>query len=181
MKFRKTSLLIACASCFFAVTAAQADITGTVDANITLAAGCIINGQDIDDQSSAADFGSLDFGTHNTLFSEADGQILSGGTGIEIQCSPGIAPTLYFDAGQNDGEGAGVGDRAMAHDTTAGHYVTYSLYSDAGRTTVIPIGGDIPLAPTGALQTVNVYGRAFGEAGLVTGGYSDVITVLLEL
>ncbi|MBJ7438017.1 MAG: spore coat protein U domain-containing protein [Sphingopyxis sp.] len=179
MALRRIFLLVACASCFS--VAAQADITGTVDASITLTAGCIINGQDNDDQSSAADFGLLDFGTHNTLFTEADGQILGGGTGIEIQCSPGIAPTLHFDAGENDGEGTGTGSRAMAHDATAGQYVTYDLYSDAGRTTVIPIGGDVPLAPTGALQTVNIYGRAFGAAGLVTGGYSDVITVLLEL
>ncbi|MCW2389222.1 spore coat protein U-like protein [Sphingobium sp. B11D3B] len=158
-----------------------ANINGTIDANITLEAGCVINGQSHDDGSSAADFGSLNFGSHNTLFTQADGQVMNGGSAFEIQCSSGIAPVLTFNAGQNDGEGAGAGLRAMANQAQAGQYVTYNLYSDAGRSTVIPIGDSITLASTGALQTVNVYGRAFGEAGLLPGAYSDVITVTLEL
>jgi spore coat protein U-like protein len=160
---------------------AQADITGTIDATITLEAGCIINGQNLDDGATGADFGTVDFGTQNTLFTSADGQLLNGGGALTIQCSPGISPTLSFDAGQNDGEGAGSGIRAMAHTGTPGQFVTYNLYSDAGRTVSIPIGGDISLASTGAVQTVNIYARAFGEAGLVPGLYGDVVTVVLEL
>lgn len=160
---------------------AHANITGSVDAAITLEAGCIVNGQNFSDGASGADFGTLDFGTHNTLFGEADGQVLSGGGAFTIQCSPGITPVLSFDAGENDGLGAGVGLRAMENASTPGKFVTYNLYSDAGRTTIIPIGGDMTLASTGALQTVNVYGRAFGEAALTPGTYSDTITVVLEL
>lgn len=162
--------------------AAHADITGTVDATITLQAGCIVNGQNFSDGAAGADFGTLDFGTHNTLFTQTDGQVLSGGGGaFTIQCSPGITPVLSFDAGENDGLGAGAGLRAMENASSPGHYVTYNLYSDAGRTTIIPIGGDVTLASTGALQTVNVYGRAFGEAALTPGTYGDTITVVLEL
>lgn len=161
---------------------AHADITGSVDATITLEAGCIINGQNFSDGATSANFGSIDFGTQNTLFDAADGELLNGGGGaLSIQCSPGITPVLSFDAGENDGEGTGVGLRAMAHSSTTGQFVTYNLYADAGRTTIIPIGGDISLSSNGAVQTVNVYGRAFGEAALVPGTYSDVITVVLEL
>lgn len=166
----------------FAASPAYADITGTVDATITLQAGCIINGQNLDDGASGANFGTVDFGTHNTLFTQTDGQVLNGGGGaLSIQCSPGIAPVLSFDAGENDGEGAGSGLRAMAHSSAAGRFVTYNLYSDAGRTAIIPIGGDITLASSGAAQTVNIYARAFGEAGLVTGTYNDTVVVVLEL
>ncbi|MDZ3831312.1 MAG: spore coat U domain-containing protein [Sphingopyxis sp.] len=165
----------------FQATSAQATITGTVDATITLQAGCIINGVNLTDGATGADFGTLDFGTHNTLFTQADGQILNGGLGFTIQCSNGIAPVLSFNAGQNDGSGAGLGARAMAHQTDVGRFVTYNLYSDAGRTAVIPINGTVTLAASGLLQTVNVYGRAFGEAGLTPGAYSDIITVVLEL
>ncbi|MBN8843443.1 MAG: spore coat protein U domain-containing protein [Sphingomonadales bacterium] len=161
--------------------AAHADITGTVDATITLQAGCIINGQNFSDGAAGADFGTLDFGTQNTLFTQANGQVLSGGGAFTVQCSPGITPVLSFDAGENDGLGAGAGIRAMENSGSPGHFVTYNLYSDAGRTAIIPIGGDISLASTGAPQTVNVYGRAFGEAGLTPGTYSDTITVVLEL
>jgi spore coat protein U-like protein len=164
-----------------AASPARADITGTIDATITLEAGCIINGQNLDDGATGADFGTVDFGTQNTLFTSADGQLLNGGGALTIQCSPGIAPTLSFEAGQNDGEGAGSGIRSMAHASAPGQFVTYNLYSDAGRTVSIPIGGDIALASSGAVQTVNIYARAFGESGLVPGVYGDVVTVVLEL
>ena len=167
-------------SALLLATPAHADITGTVDATITLEAGCIINGQNFSDGAGAADFGTLDFGTQNTLFTEADGEVLSGGS-FRIQCSPGITPVLSFNAGENDGEGAGAGLHAMAHSSVAGQFVTYNLYSDAGRSAIIPVGGEIGLSASGAEQTVNVYGRAFGEAALVAGTYSDVITVVLEL
>lgn len=168
---------------FMAFTAypAHADITGTINATITLEAGCIVNGQNFDDGTAGADFGTLDFGTENTLFSQADAQILSGGAAFTVQCSNGITPVLSFNAGLNDGDGAGVGLHAMAHQTEAGRFVTYNLYSDAGRNTVIPVGGNVTLAGGGGQQTVNVYARAFGEAGLMPGVYSDVVTVLLEL
>lgn len=178
----KSSLILGAASAA-ALTAspARADITGTIDATITLEAGCIINGQNLDDGAGGANFGSINFGTQNTLFTRSDAQVLNGGSALSIQCSPGITPTLSFNAGENDGEGAGTGLRAMAHASAAGQFVTYNLYSDAGRTTIIPIGGDIALAPSGAVQTINIYGSAFGEAGLVPGAYSDTITVVLEL
>jgi len=178
---RKTFYSLLGLSALVFAAPAHADITGTIDATITLEAGCIINGQNYDDGSTGVDFGTLDFGTQNTLFTQTDAQVLSGATGFTIQCSNGITPTLSFDAGQNDGSGAGTGLHAMAHQTAAGQFVTYNLYSDAGRTAVIPVGGDIVLAGDGSVQTVNVYGRAFGEAGLTPGVYADVVTVVVEL
>lgn len=160
---------------------ANAAITGTVDATITLEAGCIVNGQTFDNGSTGADFGVIDFGTQNTLFTEADSQILSGASAFTVQCSNGITPVLSFDAGLHDGDGTGLGLHAMAHETEAGQFVTYNLYSDSTRTAVIPVGGDVTLASGGTQQTVNVYARAFGEAGLTPGVYADVVTVVLEL
>jgi spore coat protein U-like protein len=163
-------------------TPAYADITGTVNATITLEAGCIVNGQNLDDGATGANFGTVNFGTHNTLFTQSDGQVLNGGGGaLSIQCSPGITPILSFEGGQHDGSGTGIGVHAMAHTSTAGKFVTYNLYSDAGRTAIIPIGGDIALGSTGAVQTVNIYARAFGEAALTPGTYTDTVTVVLDL
>lgn len=160
---------------------ANAAVTGTVDATITLEAGCIVNGQNFDDGSTGVDFGTIDFGTHNTLFTESDAQILSGATELTVQCSNGITPVVTFDAGLNDSQGAGVGLHAMAHQTDAAQFVTYNLYSDAGRTTIIPVGGDVTLDDDGTQQTVSVYARAFGEAGLITGTYTDTMTVVVTL
>lgn len=78
-----------------------------MDAVIVLEAGCIIDSVNFSDGTSGTDFGSLDFGTQNTLFTEADGKVLSGGSAFTIQCSPGIKPILSFDAGENDSERAG--------------------------------------------------------------------------
>lgn len=160
---------------------AHADITGTIDATITLTAGCIINGQNYDDGATAANSGVLDFGSHNTLFTQADAQVLSGGGAFTVQCSNGVAPTITLTTGQNDGSGTGTGTRAMAHTTAPGQFVTYDLFSDAGRTATLLIGSSIPLLDTGVVQTVNLYGRAYGEPGLVTGTFSDIITVVVEL
>jgi len=69
----------------------------------------------------------------------------------------------------------------MENASAPGTFVTYNLYTDAGRSTIIPIGGDVTLASDGSEQTINIYGRAFGEAALTPGTYGDVITVVLEL
>ena len=54
----KLGLFATIAASGFAVPA-HADITGTIDATITLTAGCVINGQNFDDGGSAADFGAI--------------------------------------------------------------------------------------------------------------------------
>lgn len=181
MSQKTKASFIALVGMFFIASPAHANITGTVDATITLEAGCIVNGQNFDNGTTGADLGTIDFGTHNTLFTETDAQILSGGAAFTVQCSNGITPVLSFNAGQNDGDGTGLGLHAMAHQTDVGRFVTYNLYSDSGRNTVIPVGGDVALSSGGTLQTVNVYARAFGEAGLTPGVYADVVTVVLEL
>lgn len=166
---------------FLGCGVAQADITGTVDATITLTTACSINGDITDDGDTGIDFGTLDFGSASTLFTQVDAEVSSGVAGIAIQCSNGVPAELIFQAGQNDTAGAGTGDRAMAHASEANQFVTYSLYSDSGRSTVIPVGGSVDIPAGGALQTINVYGRAFGEPGLVSGVYNDVVTVVLQL
>lgn len=182
MKIRKMFVAASGLSAVFLFApAAQADITGTVDATITLGAGCIINGQSYDDGSANVDFGDLSFGVQNTLFTTAEGQVLNGAAGFTVQCSNGVTPAVTFQTGQNDGSGSGAGVHAMAHQSAAGQFVTYNLYSDAARTAIIPIGGSVTLLANGAPQTVNVYGRAFGEAGLTAGTYTDVLTVVLDL
>ena len=181
MAFMWGRAIAASAFLFTGCGIAHADITGTIDATITLTTACQINGQVTNNAVTGVDFGTLDFGSQSTLFTTADAQVTNGAAGIAIQCSNGVPAEIFFQAGQNDTLGNGAGDRAMAHVSVTGQYVSYSLYSNAGRTTVIPVGGSIALASDGTLQTVNVYGRAFGEAGLVPGVYNDVVTVVLQL
>jgi len=167
------------ASMLLFVNAAHADITGSIDATITLTSGCVVNGQNNDNGASGVDFGTLDFGEETTLFTQSDAQVVGTAAGIEVQCTAGVAPVLTFQAGQNDGLGNGAGDRAMQNG--GGQFVTYSLFSDPGYATPLAVGDSVTLLDTGVPQTIDVYGRAYGDIGLEADTYTDVVTVLLEL
>lgn len=179
----RTKILATTTAAVLAATAgaARADITGNIDATITLESGCIINGDNNSDGASNVDFGTLDFGTQTTLFTQADADVVGNASGISIQCTAGNAPVLTFGAGENDGEGTGGGNKAMVHATDSAQFVSYTLFADSGRSDAINVGRQFTLANDGSQQTVNVYGRAFGEAGLIEGTYTDIVSVTLEL
>lgn len=153
-------------------------VSGSVDATITLQASCEVNGAP---GATGVDFGALDFGTHSTLFDEADAEISDTAAGISVQCTPGTQYTLTFDGGLHSASAnASLGLRAMQH-STGTPYVTYNLYAASGRTVPMSVNGTMgPLTADGSAQTVNVYGRALGESGLVAGTYDDTIGVTLS-
>ncbi|MEN4904022.1 spore coat U domain-containing protein [Luteimonas sp. TWI1416] len=162
---------------------AHAEITGQIDATMTLQAGCIINGVDTADGGSVGTLGTLDFGTETTVFDQADAEVQNAGSAITIRCSEGVSPSISFDGGLNPGAAPdGGGSRALALQSGADtRFISYELYSDAGRSTVIANGDALTLPADGSAQTVNVYGRAFGGAALLPGTYSDVIGVVITL
>lgn len=96
------------------VSGAQAaTVAGTVSATLVLTSSCQVNGAAA---TGGMSFGNLNFGTANSLFTEADGQVLGGGGGaLSILCSAGTTPTLTVSAGANDGKSTG----ARAHCMTA--------------------------------------------------------------
>ncbi|MGB3127929.1 MAG: spore coat protein U domain-containing protein [Pseudomonas sp.] len=158
------------------VSGAQAaTVAGTVSATLILTSSCQVNGAAA---TGGMSFGNLNFGTANSLFTEADGQVLGGGGGaLSILCSAGTSPTLTVAAGANDGKSPG-GTRAL-YDGVA-NYVPYDLYTDSGHSTLLAINGVIPLAlSTGVAQAVNIYGKATGKAGLPAGTYTDIVNVTL--
>src|SRR5690606_3246946 len=148
-----------------------------VDATITLDSGCLINGTNTSNGAATANFGTLDFQTQTTLFSQATAQVLGSGAGITIQCTAGVAPTLVFQHGQHDASAASPGNKAMLHTITPGQFVSYNLLRDDGST-VINDGDTIVLLTDGTAQTVTVRGRAYGASGLIAGTYNDTVTVL---
>ncbi len=97
---------------------------------------------------------------------------------MSILCSAGTVPAIKVRAGLHDGQSSG-GTRALADGS--GNFVPYDLYTDTGRTTLLAIDGTITLpTSTGVAQTVNLYGKAVGKAGLPAGVYSDTISVELS-
>lgn len=152
-----------------------ATVAGTVTATLVLTSSCQVNGSAA---TGGMSFGTLNFGTSNSLFTEASGQVLGGGGGaLSILCSAGTSPSLTVSAGANDGKSTG-GGRAL-YDGVA-NYVPYDLYTDSGHSQLLAIGGTINLAPsTGVAQAVNIYGKANGKAGLPAGTYTDTVNVTL--
>jgi spore coat protein U-like protein len=154
---------------------AATTVTGQITSSLTLTSSCQVNGSG---GSTGLNFGALNFGTANSLFTTATGQVLSGGGGaMSILCSSGTTPTIKVRAGAHDGQSPG-GTRAL-YDGVA-NYVPYDLYTDAGHSQLLAIDGTINLAAsTGVAQTVNLYGQAVGKAGLPAGTYTDTIAVEL--
>jgi spore coat protein U-like protein len=155
--------------------AQAATTTGQITSSMTLSSSCQINGAG---GTSGVDFGALSFGTTGSLFTEASGQVLAGGGGaLSILCSSGTLPEVKVSVGANDGLSLG-GTRALFDGV--GNYVPYDLYTDSGHTQLLAVDGVIALsASTGVAQTVNIYGKAVGKAGLPAGIYSDTVAVEL--
>jgi len=156
--------------------AQAATVTGSINSTLTLISACQVNGSS---GTSGLNFGALNFGTQDALFVTANAQVLGGGGGaMSILCSAGTVPAIKVRAGLHDGQSSG-GTRALADGS--GNFVPYDLYTDSGRTTLLAIDGTITLpTSTGVAQTVNLYGKAVGKAGLPAGVYSDTISVELS-
>ncbi|WP_426808918.1 spore coat U domain-containing protein [Pseudomonas sp. WOUb67] len=156
--------------------AQAATVTGSINSTLTLISACQVNGSS---GTSGLNFGALNFGTQDALFVTANAQVLGGGGGaMSVLCSAGTVPVIKVRAGLHDGQSSG-GTRALADGS--GNFVPYDLYTDTGRTTLLAVDGTITLpTSTGVAQTVNLYGKAVGKAGLPAGVYSDTISVELS-
>jgi len=176
MKPHFTRFLFAGIGLVLATQAQAATVTGQINASLTLISSCQVNGSTA---TTGVNFGALSFGTQNALFTEAGAQVLgAGNAAMSILCSNGAIPVIKVGVGGHDGLSTG-GTRAL-YDGVA-NYVPYDFYTDAAHTTVVPINGTITLpTSTGAAQTVNLYGRAVGKAGLPPGTYTDTVAVELS-
>ncbi|MCW2271864.1 Spore Coat Protein U domain protein [compost metagenome] len=156
--------------------AQAATVTGNINATLTLIASCQVNGGS---GATGQDFGTLDFGSQEALFTTANAQVLGGAGGaMSILCSSGTIPAIKVSTGTNDNQSDG-GSRALADGN--GNYVPYDFYTDAGHTQLLAIDGVITLpTSTGVAQTVNLYGQAVGKPGLPAGVYTDTVAVELS-
>lgn len=136
-----------------------ATTTSTFSVQVAIAASCTIN--------SAS---TLNFGSQGVLIANVDQS-----STVAVQCTNTTPYNVGLDAGT--GSGATVAVRKM---TSGANTVSYSLYTDAGRTTVWgeTIGTDTVAATgNGASQSYTVYGRIAPQTTPAPGNYSDTITV----
>lgn len=156
--FRKTTIGLMAGSVLIGGGAYAATTTTTFQVQITLTAQCLIN--------SAS---TLNFGSSGFLSANVDQT-----SSIDVSCTNTTPYNIGLDAGT--GAGATVAVRKM---TSGGNTVNYTLYSDAGRTTVWgnTIATDTVAATgNGASQVYTVYGRVPAQTTPAPGAYADTIT-----
>ncbi len=132
--------------------------------------------------SDATSFGSISFGQISALPSNLDTASTPGNGSIVLQCSPGTAVTIAFNAGLNASSVGG--GRYLAR---GAERVRYQLYQDAARSIVWGDGSNggtrmsINFPVGGATQTYTVYARLFSVSPLPSAGiYTDTITVTVS-
>lgn len=134
--------------------------------------GCLVVGNPT--QVSGVNFGVLDFGAHSAVSATPVTASLTGGSGqvAQLQCTPGAAVTVTLDGGQN----ASGPQRRLR--SGASHYLPYTLYTSAAKTTAYPPGVGVPMDTSTGAVSLTVHGVATPPgSGLPAGQYSDTVQV----
>jgi spore coat protein U-like protein len=137
-----------------------ASTTSTFGVDVTIVAQCLINSA-----------GTLSFGgSQGVLIANVDQT-----STILVQCTNTTTYDIDLDAGT--GSGASVTTRKL---TGGGATINYSLYTNAGRSTVWgnTVSTDTVAATgNGAAQSYTVYGRIPAQTTPAPATYSDTITI----
>jgi spore coat protein U-like protein len=177
MKNRNRWLCAAMATALVAGSSAHANVSGTMGVQLQLENGCIVS--DSDDELSAVDFGTMDFGAAPTNFTQnLQAEAMIGGSTVQLECSAGAALNILVGNGQN----ASGGVRRMA---SGGNFVEYRLFTqpNGGGSEYAVGGGALDLSALvpglGGTFDLPIYGVVAPQAGLVAGNYSDVVSITL--
>ena len=150
----------AAALAFPTPAAKAATTTSSFTVQVTIVASCTIV------STSTLNFGS----SQGVLTANVDQT-----TTLQVQCTNTTPYNIGLNAGT--GTGATVATRLL---TSGGNTITYSLYKDAGRTTVWgnTVGTDTQGGTgNGSAQNYTVYGRIPPQTTPAPATYSDTITV----
>jgi spore coat protein U-like protein len=156
--WRKTAACLAI-SALFSGEASATTTTTNMTVQMTITASCTI--------SSAS---TLNFGSSGVIAANVDQT-----STVQVQCTNTTPYNIGLDAGT--GSGATVAARKM---TNGASTITYSLYSDSGRTTVwgSTIGTNtVSATGTGSAQSFTVYGRVPAQSTPAPAVYTDTVTV----
>ncbi|TIN25919.1 MAG: spore coat U domain-containing protein [Mesorhizobium sp.] len=155
---RKTAACLAIPA-LFGGEASATTTTTNMTVQMTITASCTI--------SSAS---TLNFGSSGVIAANVDQT-----STVQVQCTNTTPYNVGLDAGT--GSGATVAARKM---TNGASTITYSLYSDSGRTTVwgSTIGTNtVSATGTGSAQSFTVYGRVPTQSTPAPAAYTDTVTV----
>jgi spore coat protein U-like protein len=153
------ALAMAAVSSTDAATATQnLAVTASVSANCTIATAPVA-------------FGAYDPVTANAATA------LNGTGTVSVTCTSGASTTVTLGQGANAGGGSTAAAPARRLKDGGTDFLTYSLYSDTGRTTVWgdTAGTGVAHTGTGTLTALTVYGAVTAGQNVPAGNYSDTV------
>lgn len=120
------------------------------------------------------------FGAYDTVDTNAAADLDGSGTVI-VTCTLDAATTVTLGQGANAGIGST--DAAPLRRMTDGtDFLSYALFSDAGRTAVWgnDAATDVPHTGTGTATNLTVYGRVAAAQNVTAGSYADTVVATVE-
>ena len=121
---------------------------------------------------------ALAFGAYDPVVANASANLDASGT-VTIACTKGATTTLELDLGSN----ASGSTRRLSDGAGTPSYLTYEIYSNAGRTTVWGTGADAvtpAAAPSKAARNFTAYGRVPSNQDVPAGAYTDTVVATVN-
>ncbi|RYZ04226.1 MAG: SCPU domain-containing protein [Myxococcales bacterium] len=150
-------------ACLFAGEASAGTATANLSVTATVSASCSISTT------------PLAFGTYDPVGAHAAAPLDATG-GVVVTCTNGAATTVTLGQGSNANTGSSDATplRRMA---SGGNFLSYSLYQNAGHTTVWGNTSGTGVAHTGSgtATSVSVYGRVPAGQNVASGSYADTV------
>ncbi|ADD78498.1 spore coat protein U-like protein [Pantoea sp. PA1] len=140
----------------------------TFQVSASIVAGCVVSG------TNTGIFGTLNFGTQSGLATNSVSASYVQSSTINLACTPGTTLSMTINGGSNY---TSTRNLKLANNTNT---VPYYLYSNAARTTPIPVNTAVPLSYSNANNiTLPIYGSLQLPGPTRAGVYSDTLSVTL--
>ena len=120
------------------------------------------------------------FGAYDPVSANATTALNGTGT-VSVTCTNGASTTVTLGQGANAGGGSTAAAPARRLKDGGTDFLTYSLYSDNGRTTVWgdTAGTGVAHTGTGTLTALTVYGAVNAGQNVPAGNYSDTVVATI--
>lgn len=140
----------------------------TFQVSASIVAGCVISG------TNTGLFGTLNFGTQSGLANSSVSASYVQSSTINLACTPGTTLSMTINGGSNY---TATRNLKLANNTNT---IPYYLFSNAARTTPIPVNTAVPLSYSNANNiTLPIYGVLQLPGPTRAGVYSDTLSVTL--
>ncbi len=143
----------------------DAATSSTFQVSATITSGCLVVG-------GGSHYGTLNFGAWSALAIGTASAAVPG-TGVTLQCTPGVTLNMKVDGGQNAGTSRNLKGGSSL--------VAYQLFRDAAYSQSLGIGQSVTVAYSDSTNiSLPIYGRLSLPGNVPAGSYSDVLQVELS-